>query len=67
MCSVLVIERERSCSVVCECGYGSYMMRVPDRCPKCGGRWEHPQFEEAESPSLASSNLQPLYSEGFVY
>jgi len=54
MCGVLIIERERSCRVVCECGFESYMLSAPCECPRCGQFWENPRFEQERSLSAAT-------------
>ena len=46
MCKVRIIEHQRSCRVLCECGYDAVVVVAPDTCPACGQAWERPNFEE---------------------
>ncbi len=46
MCQVTIIEKKRTCYVICECGFEGAMLFAPAACPACGGLWAHPAFEQ---------------------
>ena len=50
MHDVTIIERMRTCRVICPCGLNQIMVKAPRACPVCGKQWENPHFEEDKTP-----------------
>jgi hypothetical protein len=56
MCDVLIIQREKSCHVFCECGFVKAMLVTPDHCPACGAAWDQPRFQEDKKPAYSMAS-----------